>query len=110
MAARRACQALSPDLQPGLSQVPATFPIKASCVTSADRNSPATRRALSKSAEPMRSDDEFFPTSREAGSQFHQPRSFLNPHQPKHKSDIAPLISINASARAFGHNTSRDNG
>jgi hypothetical protein len=77
MAAKRACQSLSPDLQQGLNQDPATLPIKASCATSGDRSSRATRRALSKSAERMRSDDEFFPTSREADSEFRRPRPFL---------------------------------
>lgn len=56
--ARRACQSLSPDLQQDLNQGPAVLPIKASCVTSGDRSSRATKSALSKSAEQIRSDDE----------------------------------------------------
>jgi hypothetical protein len=57
MAARRACQSLSPDLQ-DLDRGPAVLPIKASYVTSRDRSSRATKSALSKSAERIRSDDE----------------------------------------------------
>ena len=57
MAARRACQSLSPDPQ-NLDRGPAMLPIKASYVTSRDRSSRATKSALSKSAERIRSDDE----------------------------------------------------
>lgn len=57
MAARRVCQSLSPDLRdPNRGQ--AMLPIKASCATSGGRSSRATKSALSKSAERIRSDDE----------------------------------------------------
>jgi hypothetical protein len=54
MAARRACRSLSQDRQQGL----AMLPTKASNWMSVDRSSRGTKRALSKSAGRIRSDDD----------------------------------------------------
>jgi uncharacterized protein (AIM24 family) len=59
MAAGRACRSLSQGLQQAVSQGVAMLPIKASCAMKGDRSSRVTRRGLSKSAERIRSGDEF---------------------------------------------------